>query len=116
MINGLMAALAVTGASMTSETAPIRLVTSPTSGAVQLEVVGQVAAQCDAAYELEVSGGSGGSNRSVQRGAARLRPGGPVTLAKVTLSTPPGGEWMARLKVERCNGPAYEEVRRSSDQ
>jgi hypothetical protein len=90
---------------------PLHLLAEPASGGTRLKVVGHSATACVATYVLEVSSGSnGGRNHSVQRGAARLQPGVPTTVATLTLAVADPSAWSARLSVEPCGaGRAYEE-------
>ena len=81
-----------------------------------MRVVGHSPVQCDAIYALEVTNGAAGaSNRSVQRGTARLRPGIGATVATLTLATASHEAWTARLKVDPCGSArTYTEVRSST--
>ena len=92
--------------------APLHLVTEPVGSGIRIRVVGHSAVACDARYSLEVSNRSGGgSNRSVQRGAARLRPGVVSNVATLTLGNAAPGSWSARLVVDPCGtARRYEEV------
>lgn len=115
VIQTLCVAAALAGA--TADAAPpfrpLHLVSEPNGSGVRLRIVGHSAVGCDASYTLEVSNQSGaGSNRSVQRGTARLQAGAePVTIATTTLGHAAAAGWTARLSVRSC-GPDlhYEEV------
>jgi hypothetical protein len=89
---------------------PLKLVTEETNAGVKVEIVGDSDVACAVEYELEVqSGGTGNTNRSVQRGKARLLPNQKVTVAKAMIGSGPSAEWQARLLVKPCSGPSYEE-------
>jgi hypothetical protein len=90
---------------------PLHLLTEPLKGGTRLRVVGESAIVCEAHYVLEVSSGSAGNrNHSVQRGAARLRPGVRTTIATTTIGAADPTAWLALLSVEPCGtGSTYEE-------
>ena len=93
---------------------PIKLVATDLGSSIQIKVVGDSTTPVDATYALEVSGGpKPGSNRSVQRGRAALKPGVAVTLITLEVGTPNGAGWNANLHVEPHGGPAYDIERHS---
>ena len=95
---------------------PLHLVTEPAGSGVRVRVVGESVVACEVHYVLEVANDSAaGSNRSVQRGAARLRPGVAATVATLTLANAGSKAWTARLKADRCEGgQAYDETARGT--
>ena len=108
----LALAAAAATAAVTRPAAPLHLVTEPAGSGVRIRIVGHSPVVCEARYSLEVANRSGGgTSRSVQRGAARLRPGVVSNVATVTLGNAAAAGWTARLVVDPC-GPAkrYEEV------
>lgn len=108
------AVAAATPAAATPSDQPIKLVATDLGSRIQLKVVGDSTTAVDATYALEVSGGpKSGSNKSVQRGHAALKPGVPVTLITLEVGTPAGSGWNARLHVETKSGEAYDIERRS---
>lgn len=113
----LVMVAAMSGASASADTAspqrPLQLRVVEAGQSVALEVVGSAPADCTASYELVVSGGQHGTNRSRQSGTARLRAGTTVTLVTLRLGQPANSIWSARLKVTPCHGPSYEEARSS---
>lgn len=99
-----------------SPSAPIHIVTEPAGAGVRISVVGDSSRAIEATYSLEVSSETGGGrSRSTQKGTARLKPGAPVTLVTTRLGDLQGGSWTATLHVQPVGGPAYQEVRTSSD-
>ncbi|GAA4768728.1 hypothetical protein GCM10023219_13420 [Stakelama sediminis] len=88
---------------------PITLLVSQQQDSVELRVVGQSPEAVQAHYTLEVSGGDkSNSNRTVQRGSARLKPDQAVVLMTLKLGAAGGRHWHAVLKVEPEHGKAYE--------
>ena len=109
----LAAALAGAPAAAPAPAGPLRLVTEPSGNGIRISVVGESAVSCEAQYLLTVSTKlATGSNNSVQRGAASLRPGVVTVVATVTLGN--AGSWSARLRVEPCGTTkGYEETKAS---
>lgn len=106
----LLSALMTSGASPQQAERPIRLVSEEIAGGVRLQVVGASDVPVEASYSLEVSGGgAGGTNRSVQRGTASLRPGQSATLVTLTLKNGQA-DWSATLEVDPADGAPYEQV------
>lgn len=110
MILPLLLGALLAGAGRADTPRPLRLVTEQLGAEVRFRVVGEAAGPCDASYVLTVANrAAAGSNRSIQRGAARLRPGAATTLATATLRAAPGS-WSATLAVRGCGPDAvYEE-------
>ena len=97
-------------AGVTNLEQPLKLVTEDTDAGVQVLVVGNSDIACAVAYELEVqSGGAGNTNRSMQRGKARLLPNQKITVVKALIGSGSSMEWKARLLVRPCSGLPYEE-------
>lgn len=93
---------------------PIQLVTESVGNGVRLIVVGDVTVPTEASYALEVSSdAAGGGNKSVQRGTARLVPGGKTRLMTLTLGNVGHGQWSATLSVDPKPGRLYREQIRS---
>ena len=92
---------------------PLQLVTEASGKGMRIYVVGTSAVLCDASYDLEVSSGSTfGANRSIQRGAARIKPGVEAKVLTMTLAKVDPGGWSVRLRVTPCGaGTPYEETR-----
>jgi len=115
VIHTLWLAAALVGANADAATSarPLHLVTEPIGADIRIRVVGESAVACEANYVLEVSNKSAtGSNRSVQRGAARLRPGAEATFSTVTLVDAVSRHWTARLSVHSCGrGERYDEAK-----
>ena len=89
---------------------PIQLVTESVDNGVRLIVVGDAAVPTEASYALEVSSdASGGGNKSVQRGTARLVPGAATRLMTLTLGNIGDGKWSATLSVDPKPGRLYRE-------
>lgn len=88
---------------------PIRLEIESTDGASIVRVVAESSATCTAAYELAVTG-SGGGNRSVNRGTVKLPSRGPQTVATVKVSRNSGAAMTATLDVTPCDGKPYQQV------
>jgi hypothetical protein len=95
-----------------SEGRPIYLVTQPTAAGVKVEVVGAVTADYQATFTLEVCAAG---NQSTHRSSVHLRPGGTAILSNVSVGGSPQAAWTVRLRVEPNQGPAYEQVRSSSN-
>jgi len=102
--------LAMTFATASGPASPIRLEVEPVDAGVRLRVVGLSPVACEARYELEASGDTGG-NRSTQRGSAHLRPGVESVLSTTVLGGEIAGKWSATLRVEDCDGRRFEEVK-----
>lgn len=105
--------LAMTIAAASGHASPIRLEAEPVDAGVRLRVIGLSPVACEASYELEAAGDTGG-NRSTQRGTAHLRPGVETVLSTTVLGGEAAGKWSATLRVEDCGGRRYEEVKRGS--
>lgn len=105
----LFAAALIVGAAAAGTAAdgprPIRLEVEVRADRNVVHVVGESPTACSATYALEVSDPRGG-NRSTTRGKANLAPGKRQMLA--TVATGPG-KLAARLDVEPCGGPPYEQ-------
>lgn len=97
-----------------ADAAPITLVTEATPEGVVVQVVGRSATPVDVAYALEVTSGPPGSNRSTQRGSARLRPNERVVLLTTRLGGSAGRDWQALLTVTPGSGEPYRVERRGS--
>jgi hypothetical protein len=109
VLSALTVAGAVAAAPAPEGSAPIRLVSEPSGEGIRLRVLGASDKPLEATYLLEASGGpTGTSNKSVQRGTARLPPGVPVTLVTLTLGNTRNGSWSARLYVSPSQGDPYE--------
>jgi hypothetical protein len=88
---------------------PLHLDIANDGGVLVIKLVGESPTPWSALYELEVSGGApAASNRSVQRGSARLQPGRPATVATVRLGSVAGKSWTAHLNVRPSNGAPYD--------
>ena len=88
---------------------PLHLDVSNSGDLLVIRVVGESRTGWSGRYALEVSGGpAGGSNRSVQRGAANLQPGKVVTVATLRLGSSSQGRWVAHLDVSPVSGAAYQ--------
>ncbi|WP_275402021.1 curli-like amyloid fiber formation chaperone CsgH [Sphingomonas ginkgonis] len=85
-----------------------------TGGTARFHVLGTGARDCVASYELEVWSGTGGANRSVQRGQAHLAKGGEPHLLDVALSGAAASRWSAKLHVRTSDGESYDVTRSSS--
>jgi hypothetical protein len=98
-------------------TGPLRLEVEQEGNAGIVRLIGDSPVACSASYELEVgnSGGAGG-NRSIHRGVARLQPGRPTTLVSVKFGTGDQRGWLARLSVQPCSGPDYQQIWHSAHQ
>lgn len=110
-----IAAMTITGAgaqgrSDRSRPSPIQLSVEQGEADVLLKVTGLADTACSASYALEVSGGG---NRSTQRGTASLRPDTPVVLVRMTLASPGGRGWSAKLSVKTCSGETFEQIEAS---
>lgn len=116
---GLIAALwlgtatTVAPAHASSPARPIHLVTAVSGTGMRVKLVGASPVQCDASYVLEVwNGSTAGSNRSVQRGAARIRPGIETNIVTMNLAGTDPQRWAVRLRVVPCGTSVpYEETR-----
>jgi hypothetical protein len=106
--------LAAAGAAAAPAAQPLKLSVDDSGELVVIKVVGEAPSAWSGKYELEVTGGPpGGSSRSVQGGAAALRPNTPVTVATVRLGGRNGEVWTAHLHVTPAAGAAYDEEWRS---
>lgn len=115
----VIAALLATGALMTttpqerSVTHPVRLeVADAGVDKVNLRIVAGSPAPVTARYTLSVDTGRG--NRSTQGGVVTTRPGTPVTVMDLTVSTGSPPRWRATLSVEPDGGERYT-VERASE-
>lgn len=110
LLNVLAVAAIVAGVSDGGAAAqPIRLEVESTDSASIVRVVAESRATCTAAYELAVTG-SGGGNRSVNRGTVKLPSRGPQTVATVKVSRNSGAATTATLDVTPCDGKPYQQV------
>jgi hypothetical protein len=111
-----MAAVLATSAGLVAAGAPqaprpIVLRTEPAGDGISITVVGLSDIAVNARYELEAFGGPPGkSNKSIQKGAARLKPGAPVTLITLRIANVKSGAWGATLRVQPLGGSSYEET------
>lgn len=97
--------------------APIRLLVERNGGTVVVNVVGEAQEAFEADYALEVSSpNGGGSNRSIQRGRARLAAGQSATFIQLRVSAAPQSDWSARLLVTPVGALPYEILRRGGDE
>ena len=88
---------------------PLHLEVNNVGDQLVIKLVGESPAALSARYELEVSGGPGGSsNHSVQRGTATLQPGKPVTVATLRLGNSKISHYTARLHVTPSTGEPYD--------
>jgi hypothetical protein len=107
--------LAAASAAAPPSARPLQLQVDDGGSQVIIRLVGESPTAFAASYELEVTGGSSGSsNRSMQRGTARLQPGRSVTVATLRLRNSADANWTARLHVTPSVGAAYDLQWRSS--
>lgn len=107
--------LAAASAAAPPPARPLQLQVDDSGSQVVVRLVGESPTTFAGSYALEVTGGSsGGSNRSVQRGTARLLPGQSVTVATLRLRNSTDARWTARLHVTPAVGAAYDVQWRSA--
>lgn len=88
---------------------PVRLSIEQVEGAARLLVEGASDRAVEVDYELDVTSRSnGGTNRAHQRGVARLKPGEPVVLIRLSVSQGPRADWDAKLTVTPRDGQSYQ--------
>ena len=109
---GAMAAMmsSVGGVAEGGAMEPIHVVAEPMAQGIRLQVIGASSGAYEASFSLEVTGGG---NRSLHRGSAKLRGGDPVILSTVTIGNVKPGQWRARLLVEPQGQEPYEQIRTS---
>jgi hypothetical protein len=112
----LLAIAASVGAGAHGGTAnqPIRLEVESEGDTNIVRVVADSSALCTATYELAVTG-SGGGNRSVNRGTVRLPSRGPTTVATVKVSRSADAATTATLNVSTCDGKPYQQLWTSAE-
>jgi len=88
---------------------PVRLDVRSDGAANVVRVIAESSATCTATYELAVSG-SGGGNRSVNRGTISLPSKGEVTVATVKVGASGDSGMTATLDVTPCDGKPYQQV------
>jgi hypothetical protein len=107
--------LAAASAAAPPSARPLQLQVDDSGSQVIIRLVGESPTAFAASYELEVTGGSSGSsNRSIQRGTARLQAGQSVTVATLRLRNSTQTRWIARLHVTPSAGAAYDVQWRSA--
>ncbi len=95
---------------------PVRMTIEQVSGAARLLVEGASDRVVEVDYELDVTSRStGGTNRAHQRGVAKLKPGEPVVLIRLSVSQGPRADWTAKLNVTERGGARYEQSLSSDD-
>jgi hypothetical protein len=99
----LFATVGIAGAGQPSQS-PLQLRVDSSDGAVVIRLVGEARETCAVTYELEVTGQG---NRSINRGAATIKPGTPVTVATVRLANSSHSDWSAKLRVDACGGSTF---------
>jgi len=104
----LAGALSMQANVLDTSTQPVRLSIEQVEGAARLLVEGASDRAVEVDYELDVTSRSGGgTNRAHQRGVARLKPGEPMVLIRLSVSQGPRADWEAKLTVTPRDGTAY---------